>query len=69
MHGLYLNLKKTKVMSNTEMDTFKVGDEIVEVVQYFNILRSIIEEDGGCQREVTRKLALGRAAMSGLLRV
>jgi len=33
------------------------------------ILRSIIDEDGGCQRKVTRRLALGRATMSGLERV
>jgi len=48
------------------MDTFIVGDENIEVVQYFNLLGSIIDEDGGCKREVTRRLALGRVAVIGL---
>jgi len=56
-------------MSNNGMDTFKVGGENIVVVQYFNLLRSIIEADGGCQREVARILAIGTAAMSGLEKI
>jgi len=37
-YSLYINLKKIKVMSNTEMDTFKVGGENIEVVLYFKLL-------------------------------
>jgi len=58
-YGLHLNLKKTKVTSNTGIKTFKVGGQDIEVVQYFNILGSIIDKDRGCQREMTRRLALG----------
>ena len=31
-HGLYLNLKKTKIMSNTDLDTFPLAGEYIEVV-------------------------------------
>jgi len=67
--SLQFTYKKTKVLSITEMDTFKVGGKNIEVVQYLNLLGSVIDEDGGSQRKVTRRLALGRAAMSGLQRV
>jgi len=56
-------------MSNTELDSFKVEGENIEVVKYLNLLESIMNEDGGFQKEVTRRLALGREAMSGLERV
>jgi len=68
-YGLHLNLKKTKVMSNPRIKIFKVGGQDIEVVQYINLLGSIVDKNGGCQREVTRRLALGRATMSGLERL
>jgi len=46
-YDLYLNLKKTNVMKNTGMDTFKMRGENIELVQYFNQFGSIIDEDGG----------------------
>jgi len=64
-----LNLKKTKVISNTGMSQFTVNGENIEVVKHFNLLGSMIEEDGSCGREVERRLALGRAAMVGLSKI
>jgi len=51
------------------MDALKVGGENIRVVQYFNLLGLIIDEETGSRRDVTRRIALGRAAMSGLKRV
>jgi len=53
-------------MSNTGIKTLKVGGHDIEVVRCFNLLGSIIDEDGGCQKKVTRRLALGRATMNDL---
>ena len=67
--GLYLNVKKTKVMANTKIDSFCVNHENIEVVNSFVLLGSIIEEDGDCRLEIARRLALGRVAMAGLEKI
>ena len=63
--GLYLNLKKTKVMSTEEMEEFELDGENVEVVRDFVFLGAKIEDSGSCKGEILRRLALGRAAMTG----
>ncbi len=65
-HGLYLNLKKTKIMSNTGLESFTLDTEDVEVVDSFIFLGSTIHKDGGSDLEVRRRLSLGRAAMNKL---
>ena len=67
--GLHLNLKKTKIMSSTGMRTFKTKDGDIEVVNHFNLLGSVLDEDGGYGRELMRRLAMGRAMMTGLMRI
>ena len=67
--GLYLNIKKTKVMSNTGMTTFRANNESIEVVKHFNFLGSMVEDDSGCCLELTKRLAMGRATMVGLTRI
>lgn len=67
--GLSLNIKKTKVLSNSGMTTFTANNENIEVVDHFVFLGSVIDEDSGCTRELTRRLALGRSAMIGLARI
>ena len=66
MVGLYLNLKKTKVIFNTKMINFDIRGENIEVVDHFSLLGSIIEADCSCKKELSKRLALGRAAMTGL---
>ena len=46
--GLYLNLKKTKVMSTEEIDKFEVDVEKV-VVQDFVFLGAKIDDSGSCK--------------------
>ena len=67
--GLHLNLKKTKVMSNSSVTLFQINNVDIEVVKTFNLLGSIIEETGTCGSELAMRLALGRVAMKGLAKV
>ena len=64
--GLYLNIKKTKIMSTAKLDSFAINNVDLEIVRSFVFLGSTIEEDGDCKEEIKRRLALGRASMSGL---
>ena len=43
--GLYLNMKNTKMMSNTSMDSFTIGKHQIEVVQNCILLRSVISRE------------------------
>ena len=67
--GLYLNLKKTKVMSTEEIDEFEVDGEKVGVVRDFVFLGANIDDSGSCKGEMLRRLALGRASMTGLNKI
>ena len=67
--GLYLNLKKTKIMSTEEIEEFEVDGEKIGVVRDFIFLGAKIEESGSCKGEILRRLALGRAAMTGLTKI
>ena len=68
--GLRLNIKKTKVMvTSSELEEFMIRDETVEVVDSFIFLGAKIEKDGGCRSEIIRRIAKGKAAMTGLHRV
>lgn len=69
--GLYLNVKKTKIMttaSNGQVHIAIDGEEI-EVVKDFIFLGSIIEQDGGCTSEIKRRIALGRGAMANTTKI
>ena len=67
--GLYLNLKKTKIMSTEEIEEFEVDGEKIGVVRDFIFLGAKIEDSGSCKGEILRRLALGRAAMTGLTKI
>ena len=53
-------------MSTAKLDSFAINNVALEIVRSFVFLRPAIEEDGDCKEEIKRKLALGRASMSGL---
>ena len=67
--GLYLNLKKTKVMSTEEIEEFELDGENVEIVRDFVFLGAKIEDSGSCKGDILRRLAIGRAAMTGLNKI
>ena len=64
--GLYLNIKKTKVMTTEDLIEFKIGDEEVEIISDFNYLGVLKEREGGCEREIKRRLGMGRSTMAKL---
>ena len=65
--GLYLNTKKTKVMTTSEAPmSICCSGEAVETVTNFVFLGSLITNDSSCVAEVKRRIALGRKAMDGL---
>ena len=65
--GLYLNLKKTKIMSTEEIEECEVdGETGVVGLRDFIFLGATIEDSGSCKGDILRRLALGRVAMTGL---
>ena len=53
-------------MANNDLETFALDNEQYEMVDSFVLLESAINKEGDCSSEIKRKIALGRAAMSGL---
>jgi len=68
-YGLYLNVSKTKILSNVPLSSFNVDGVEIEVVHSFNFLGSTISEDGDCSKEIIRRTILSKVAMKGLQRV
>ena len=64
--GLYLNVGKTKVMTTGEIGEVTVDGKDIEVVTKVVFLGALITEDGLCEKEVRRSLAMGKAATGGL---
>ena len=66
--GLYLNVGKTKMMTTGDIGAVTVDGKDIEVhvVTQFVFLRALITEDGLCENEVRRRIAMGKAAMGGL---
>jgi len=67
--GLYFNIKKTKIMTTEEEDSFVVDNEEIETVTSFTFLGSVIEKEGKCDMEINRRVAIGKAAMNGLEKI
>ena len=64
--GLYLNVGKTKVMTTGDIREVTVDGKDIEVVTKFVFLGALITKDGLCEKEVRRRIAMGKAAMGGL---
>ena len=56
-------------MSTEEMEEFELDVENVEIVQDFVFLGTKVEDTGSCKGDILRRLALGRAAMTGLNKI
>ena len=50
------------------MKQFEVDGEEVEVVESFSFLGFLIHSDGNCSDEIKRRLAMGPASMSKLVK-
>ena len=64
--GLYLNVGKTKVMTTGDIGEVTVDGKDIEVVTKFVFLGALITKDGLCEKEVRRRIAMGKSAMGGL---
>ena len=64
--GLFLNIKKTKIMTTDAVTDFEVEGDRLEVVKDFVLLGSQVNEDARSRPEIRRRIALGRAAMGNI---
>ena len=64
--GLYVNVGKTKVMATGDIGEVTVDGKDIEVVKKFVFLGALITEDALCEKEVRRRIAMGKSAMGGL---
>ena len=67
--GLYLNIKKTKLMTTDNITEFKIDDEYIEIVESFIFLGSQITRNGGSDSEIRRRIGLTRTTMKKLAHV
>ena len=67
--GLFLNLKKTKVMTTGCMSNFDLQGENIEVVNSFTFLGAKIESSGQHEDEIRRRIAMGRSATLRLAKI
>ena len=61
--GLKLNIQKTTIMASGPITSWEID---VETVSDFIFWGSKIAADSDCSREITRRLLLGREAMTNL---
>ena len=64
--GLKLNIQKMKIMASGPINSWQIGEEIMETVRDFMFLGSQITSDGDCSHEIKRHLLLGRKVMTNL---
>ena len=63
---LKLNIKKAKIMASGPIISWQIDGETVETVSDFIFGASKITADGDCNREIKRRLLLGRKVMTNL---
>ena len=63
---LKLNIQKMKIMASSPISSWQIDGETVETVTDFIFLGSKITADGDYSHEITRRLLLGRKAMTNL---
>ena len=64
--GLKLNIQKTKIMASGPITSWPIDGETMETVRDFIWGGSKTTADGGCSREIKRRLLLGRKVMTNL---
>ena len=55
-----LNVKKTKIMTTEEVQEFKIGTETLEIVKEFCFLGTLINQGADCEKEIRRRIAMGK---------
>ena len=57
--GLYLNIKKTKVMATMSLENISIDNQPIEIVKNFTFLGSRIDKSADCSKEIRQRLLLG----------
>ena len=63
---LKLNIQKIKIMASSSLISWQIEGGNVEAMTEFIFLGSKITVDGKCNREIKKRLLLGRKAMTNL---
>jgi hypothetical protein len=66
---LSLNLKKSKIMTTGTLNEFILDRIGIEITSYHTFLGSIITIDGYDNKEINRRLSIGRMAMTKLEKI
>jgi hypothetical protein len=64
--GLSLNLKKTTIMTTGTLNYFILDGTEIEIESYLTLQGSIITRDEYDNKEINRRLSIGRMAMTKL---
>ena len=64
--GLKLNIQKSKILASGPITLWQTDGETVETMTDLLLLGSKITADGDCNREIKRRLILGRKGMTNL---
>ena len=64
--GLKFNIQKTNIMVSGPITSWQIDKETVETVADFILGGSKITANGDCSHEITRRLVLGRKALTNL---
>ena len=67
--GLYLNVKKIKVMTTGKLYHIIVDDNNIEIADKFIFLGVLITKDGVADKELRRRLVMGKCDMGSLKRI
>jgi hypothetical protein len=64
-----LNLKKTKIMTTGTLNEFILDGTEMEIIHCYTFLGSIITRDGYGYKDISRRLSIGRMAMTKLQKI
>src|SRR6218665_2751127 len=56
-------------MTTANWNSFEIDGEEIEVVSSFTFLGSEVEKEGRCDKEIKRRVVIGKATMIGLEKV
>ena len=56
-------------MTTAGLQEFKLEDNHIEIVHIFNFLGSVVSDDADCEKEIRRRLAVGRSTMTKLAKI
>jgi hypothetical protein len=66
---LSLNPKKTKIITTGTLNDFVMDGTEIEITSYHTFLGSIITRDGYDNKEISKRLSIGRMAMTKLEKI